>query len=195
MKKTLSYIVISIILESLLGCTLLADERKQSANMPVTFDLLIRVEFSLNYPAEVIWPHIIDTQAWLKTFPIETVAGKRGEEGEVIRISVNSGNGAVDSYYSKTVKIVPKKLLIVKYLPWRNQIASTDNLRGYDVYELREINGKTRVIFQTFQEYSSGKRSEEEFQSLMKSAGHLAEKRWYEIYIPALKNVLNRDIP
>jgi len=186
--------VLSVFVLSLIGCTPKKVGGDSTVRRLSTFDQLIRVEFILDYPVKLVWPHIVDRRAWIKTFQIETVAGVRGEEGEVIRISVMSGKEVVDEYFSKTVKVIPNKQVIMKYLPHLKHIGAIYILRGYDVYELQEINGKTHVTFQTFQEYSASQIPEEDLRSSMESAAELGKKMWFEGYIPELKKLLQKSI-
>ena len=178
----------------LTGCTPIKADGDSTVRRLSTFDQLIRVEFILDYPAKVVWPYIVDRRAWIKTFPIKTVAGLRGKEGEIIRISVMSGEKTVEEYFSKTVKVIPNKQVILKYLPQLKKAGAVYTLRGYDVYELQELNGKTHVIFQTFQEYSASQIPEEDLRSSMESAGELGKKMWLEDYIPELEKLLQKSI-
>lgn len=176
-----------------LHCPLLMADADNTVSQRVEFDLLIRIEFILDYSMKVVWPHLLDTRAWITEFPIKVIDGERGEEGEIIQIAIMSEEEVIDKYFAKRIKVIPNHQIIWKYLPHMKPASAMFTLNGYDVYELREINGKTHVSFQTFQEYSTSQISEEELSSLMETSANLGKKMWLESYIPKLKELLEKE--
>ena len=189
----MKYVTLVTIGFYVLGAALSKAEDAQISDQVATFYQLIRIEFVLDYPAKKVWPYIIDRQSWITIFPSKTVAGSPGEEGEVVRVQVVSENAIVGEYFAKTLRVIPGRQLVIKWLPPKMSPDGIDTLRGYDVYDLEEIDGKTKVIFQTFQEHTSRQWSEEDFHLIMKAGGELGHKRWREDYIPALRILLQRD--
>ena len=175
-------------------CSALKADAANAIDQPITFNLLFRIEFLLDHPPQKVWPYIIDRQSWITGFSSETVEGEPGHKGEVIKIIVPSDTIIADEYFAEVVKVIDQRQVIVKYLPSRAKTNAAYSLSGYDVYDLEVVGGKTRVTFQTFQEYRTADMNEMAFRLIMESASEVAKRRWREVYIPALTALLQQDI-
>ncbi len=160
----------------------------------VTFDQLLHIHFTLEYPIAQVWPYVIGIESWIKANPIESIAGVRGETGEIIKISVLTNDNKKHEYFAEVIQVLPRQKLVMKYLPVKSTSGVIEGLYGYDVYELEEINGITQVSFQTYQEYGTSKMSGEEFRAIMELGMEASEKRWLEEYIPTLRALLRTDL-
>jgi len=186
-RNILLYVLLLII-----GYSASTTIEKLASREAVTFDLLARIEFIVGHPVEKVWPHILNREPWIKAFPLETISGVRGQEGERFKISILTNGNFFGEVFAETVRVIPNRQFIMKYLPFESPLGVIETIQGYDAYDLEDVNGKTRVTFQTFQEYGTTQMSEASFRKHGRKTLAEVEKKWHEEYIPNLKILLQQ---
>jgi hypothetical protein len=103
-----------------------------------------RGEILLEAPIDVVWPHIVDYPSWTSYSVRELVAGRPGEEGEVIRLKKEEKGYSSPPFYARTVKIEPGRRILWK--TYREAADGDEGYFGFVDFQLSPENGKTRFV-------------------------------------------------
>lgn len=172
-----------------------------------TIDLIINVSSEMNYSANVIWPHFIghnrenwhnekDAQTKIR---YDTVKGEPGKVGEVWR-EVLVGEGGQDiqpPYSTMVVKLVPERMMVLKFIPDENfegdflGLSGVEALSGHDLITLDEIDGKTIVTINILVEIKfRTAMSDEQFDEISKKLVNDVTESIKKVYQVNLKQYL-----
>jgi len=117
----------------------------EPAEEPV--DLVVRSEVTIQQKAAAVWPRLLDFASWKSVRSLQRVAGDVDEEGYV-RLLTPCGATEAGSYFVHIVKLIPRERLVIK-------LAAKDGkaLLGFAAFELRETDGQTKVVYDTYIQY------------------------------------------
>ena len=122
------------------------------------FDLIVRSEITIERAIREVWPHFLDTGAWMSGLSFERIAGRRGEEGEV-RLVTPAGATPYDAYFITVVRATPLRQFVYKVTPRQG----TDYL-GFADFSFNEMDGKTHLVYDIYLELAVPEMSAEAFQ-------------------------------
>src|SRR5262249_2570734 len=106
------------------------------------------------------------------------------------KISILEQGKVTGECLAQRARVLPGRQLVMKYLPLAKPLGDMESLQGYDVYDVEAVGGKTRMTFQTFQQYGTTRMTQEKFREYGKEMEGDGEKQWQEKFIPALKALL-----
>lgn len=112
-----------------------------------SIDVVVRSEIVIEKPAVSVWPWLLDFRSWKAIRSLERVAGEPNEEGD-LRVVTPCGTGGSGSYLMRIIEIVPNERLVLKLLAQDGK-----SYLGYAAFDLREVNGVTRLVYDIYVEY------------------------------------------
>ena len=101
-----------------------------------TYHFVDHHQITINQPARLVWPHLVNLGSWMYEFEMAHVSGEPGKEGQVMRLYEGQ------DFMMQITKIVPNQLLTLVNLP---STFNDEYSTGIGVTTLFEINGKTVV--------------------------------------------------
>jgi len=115
------------------------------------WDYSMILEVTIDRPAKDVWPYFFGEKnaTWSKS-EYTIVAGQEGEVGYTY--SMDSPKYGV-TYFFEAIRVKPEKELVVK-ITYRELVEKMEagqdvrKLMGYDMFELKEVAGRTTVAFQ-----------------------------------------------
>lgn len=99
-------------------------------------------EILLDAPIDEVWRHVVDYPSWTKYSVRELVAGKPGEEGEVIRLKKEEKGYSSPPFYARTVMIEPGRRIVWK--TYREAADGDEGYFGFVDFRVSPEEGKTR---------------------------------------------------
>lgn len=169
---------------------------------PVThrIDYWVRLEIVLDHPAGKVWPLVLHWDRWVNDteFREYRIAGSLDTEGEIKKVIHFDDSGRLDfNFHAEVVKLVPQQRLIYKFLSPMVAYDSTTGAAieipytGYEVFELREQDGKTTLTFDLYAEEGRAVAlTKAESRRIAAAFVTATEERWYGRYFPRLKALL-----
>lgn len=158
---------------------------------PATADWLPHVEFVLDHRPEVVWPLIVHWERWITDYRVEHLSGEPDQVGERKRISLLDQSGAVSGYFSvEVVRLTPAKQLAYRILPLEQPAFGYDAVRGFEIFRLYEMHGKTLVTYQTVAQLESSRMAQAAFDVHVQQSLEAGSRAWPEKYIPELHRLL-----
>ena len=156
-------------------------------------DFLMSHEFTIDQPAEDIWPHMLNLAGWMPTHKLVTVAGTPGKVGELVK--VYGADSDVASFYLEAIKFVPCRNLILKMMPLSGDevgLIESDadmygDLLGYENFTLVKVGDSTKLLFQSTAVFRSSNRTQTDMDVWIADAAEGALDRWKTIYEPELR--------
>jgi hypothetical protein len=130
-----------------------------AANAPPdeAIDLIVRSEVTIDRPAALVWPRLLDLASWKDSIgSLEHVAGEPNAAGELRFVKPPDGNEAA-GYFVRSVKLVPGRQLVMKLFGQGGQA-----FVGFAAFNLNEASGRTTVVYDVYVEYRVPDLSEEE---------------------------------
>lgn len=112
-----------------------------------SIDLIVRSEVTIQQPAAVVWPRILDFASWKSIKSLQRVSGEADQEGD-LRLLTPCGATDAGSYFLRIVKVVPEERLVVKLITKDGKTSM-----GYGAFELHETQSRTKVIYDTYIQY------------------------------------------
>jgi hypothetical protein len=159
-----------------------------------TADWLPHVEFMVDHPPEVVWPLIVHWERWIKDYRLEHLSGERDQVGERKRISLLDQNGVVAGFFSvEVVRLTPAKQLAYRILPLEQPAFGYDAVRGYEIFRLYDLHGKTLVTYQTVAQVESSHMQQADFDVHVRQSLDSGSRAWPEKYIPELRRLLQAE--
>jgi hypothetical protein len=159
-------------------------------------DWVLRIDFTLDYPVEAVWPFVLDSGEWIPTHRNEHVSGPRNQVGEIIRIwySDETTHEEVGSFPVEVASIVENHSLIYRFLPVEQELAGTgaDTLIGFEGFNLFPLGQRTLGTMSQYAVAESTTRTQEELQASIEQTNKLLERLWRDTYLPRLNNLLAR---
>ncbi len=110
-------------------------------------ELVTYNEIVIDRSASVIWPHILDPEAWKQGAKLELVGGEQGKLGAIYRAFLPVKPGET-LFYSEDVELVPNQVRSIKiYQPAQGA------LTGYSSWRLRAEGESTRLSYHVLSEF------------------------------------------
>lgn len=157
------------------------------------FDWLPRMDFILDHAAEDVWPLIVHWEKWIRDYRSEHVSGKQDTIGEIKKISKLAEDGKVQGYFFvEVVRLIPGKRLVYRILPLEKPAFEVESIRGYEIFNLYEINEKTFVTYETVAQLETSLLDKEDFNSQWRQAERAGMDAWSQRYVPELKKLLKK---
>ena len=164
--------------------------------------LTAHLETTFDYPAEKVWPYMVDWNPWIADFVAHPVAGKPDSVGEIRRVSNFDENGRLArSFFHEVIKFDPPRQFIYQMVSplYEYDAASGDitelQIVEFDINNLREIDGKTLYTCDVVSEYRSPSiRTADEAKAAAESYATNAAKTWDEKYFPAVKKLMAEEL-
>ncbi len=154
-------------------------------------DWLPRIDFLLDHPVQKVWPYILRSDKWIKTYRFEHLSGQHNAPGEIKRLSQLGDDGDVQgAFLVETVRVIPEKRLVYRLLPLDEPFRTTEKINGYEIFNLYELDERTLVTYETVARVETTLVSQEEFGSQWLSADGNTMSSWFETYIPELQRQL-----
>ena len=100
------------------------------------YNIVSHYQVSIDAPEEVVWAQLLDLKSWMYEFELTTVAGHRGQAGEVLRLYEEQ------DFLIQLVMLIPNELLVMVNLPSTFQ---GEYSTGSGVISLYRLAGKTMV--------------------------------------------------
>lgn len=169
-----------------------------NTNKPIVeYDFLMSHEFTIDRPAKEVWSYMTKLGAWMPTHKLVTVEGSPGKEGELVKVFYPKDSD-ISLFYLKVIKLSPCKNMILKMMPLDGEecdLIESDadlfrDLLGYENFTLVELNGVTKLIFQSTAIFRSSDRTKEEMNQFINAAAVDAKKRWQTVYEPKLRELV-----
>ena len=103
-------------------------------------------EAVLDAPVKTAWPCLIDYPSWQNYTRIESISGEPGQEGEVVLLDKDDGEGEDPSspYYARTIKLEPEQRIVWKTFPYDEE---TEDYFGIVDFRVEEVDGKTHYSY------------------------------------------------
>jgi hypothetical protein len=160
-------------------------------------DWVLRIDFTLDYPVEAVWPLVVDAGEWIPTHRNEHVSGPRNAVGEIIRIwySDETSGEELGSFPVEVASFIENHSLIYKFLPAEQELVGTgtDTLIGFEGFNLFPL-GEQRTLG-TMSQYAvaeSTTRTRDELRASIAETNERLERLWRETYLPRLNKLLAR---
>lgn len=165
-----------------------------SVAKPTIIDWLPRIDFIIDHPAEDVWPLVVHWERWIEDYRSEHVSGERDAVGEIKKISKLGEDGKVTGYFfNEIVRLIPKERLVYRVLPLEEPAFGLERIRGYEMFNVYEMNGKTLVTYQTVAQLETSLMSQEELNAAFgQQANANAVRMWSETYVPKLRKLLEK---
>ncbi len=107
-------------------------------------DLITHSAVTIDRPASVIWPYIVDPSQWKQGLSMRHHSGKPGAVGEV-QAAFDPADPETIVFLAKNAELVPNQRRTIKlYLP-----GPEGTLLGFATWTLTEQDGRTRVTSET----------------------------------------------
>jgi hypothetical protein len=117
------------------------------------------VEIMIDRPVEQVWKQYIDQKSWVTSHGIETVSGKPGTLGAVMKASFKGAPGFAmplpHHHYVQFIKIVPEQQFLCKTYSEKGGSYGYESMKAFDDARVYAIGDRTRVTFDLFIEYKS----------------------------------------
>src|SRR5262249_35440406 len=111
-------------------------------------------EIIIDKPVHDVWPHLHDYLLWNPEHfgsKVETLAGRKGEKGQIVVERKPSGEGFAPPWFIETICAIPNERLVwAMYFP-EGQASGT----GFVEFTLNPIGGKTLLIARGYGAYPS----------------------------------------
>jgi hypothetical protein len=167
----------------------------------VPVDLVHHMEETFDYPAERIWPYLLNWTSFVdeNDFMAQSVTGTPDVEGEVKRVSALAHGRVESTFMLKVVKIVPNRMLVYKLISADSSFdaetgAVTETPQtGYEVMSVREEGGRSVVMLDVLAESRpAGVTTEEQARQFAADYSAFTENRWRTNYFPRLRQLLEQ---
>ena len=126
----------------------IADEDKHWRDKEY-YDVTYYTDTVIDAPIEKVWPHALNTRAWLNDLHTETVFGEVGTVGHIERVtppgSLDDDLSLRNYHYDKLTEVIPNRLFTLKVFFEKGGSYCGLNTMSFDTFMLSEDNGKTRV--------------------------------------------------
>ena len=176
--------VVAYLLGGLLCCcnASAAEEPTTAINWGDAYHVVFQFETTIDRPAEVIWPHLIDLGSWID-FDLIHVSGPRGGEGEIFRLYEGQ------DFFLKTTKIIPNKLWVGANISPRFR---GEDSTGIGLLKLTEIDDKTVVSSIMSRSYLWTEEGPNPTEATRRSEAFIESTRasWEEQFFPRLKELV-----
>lgn len=147
-------------------------------------------EMSFDAPRDLVWRHVIDYPSWQQYSRVERLAGRAGQEGELVMLVKEEKGFEFPPYYARTIKLEAPRRVIWKTYPERGQEV---DFFGIVEYQLDEIPGGTRLRYDTLYEFLVPYRDERELEEYRKQQydnfGAL-----FALILPKLRKAVEDDV-
>jgi|ERR1700722_3779927 len=132
-------------------------------------DMVSAAEVAIRRPVEVVWPCLLNQEAWMKDFAVERIAGPRDSEGEVRRLrSVDIHGRVVDGvepFCFKTLRLQPFREFAYKAYTERRE--GEYWFTGMELLYLQDHKQSTSVTFEVYLEFQSDRMGERELREFV----------------------------
>lgn len=160
MKKVNRYSV-CILMQFVLWNHVIAEDLTAAKMEPSPkFELVMREEIMVDALPQAVWPYMLNRKSWM-SFDLETLSGKRGEEGELILVSQQDNEKVPAQYLLKTVKVVQQQQVVSKVFP-----VEGDDFIGFSDFSLVRVNGGSKLILSFYMEIKMAKKSADPLEDL-----------------------------
>lgn len=140
-------------------------------------------------PAEA-WPHILNYTSW-QSYPIcEPISGRRGEEGEVVRLRKDETGFAFPPYYARTVRLEPGRRVIWKTFPERAD--SGLDFFGFVEFSVTEAPGGTRFQYRFLYEFLLPPQEESQIEAFRQQQYANTEAMFASV-LPKLRRLVEKE--
>ncbi|MEZ4588218.1 MAG: hypothetical protein R2909_17710 [Gemmatimonadales bacterium] len=125
--------------------------RPVAAQPRAAIDLVTHSEISIDRPAALIWPRILDPSAWKQGASLRHHAGPVGAVGEIFAAVEPADPGKV-AFYVENVELEPRRRRTIKLIAPAGATGSGGSLIGYASWTLTESGGRTVVRYDVYSE-------------------------------------------
>lgn len=122
-------------------------------NMRAPVYVLLDGDMLLNAPVATTWPHVIDYLSWQNYSIARHLAGKPGQEGELVLLKKEESGSSTTPYYARTVKIDPQRRIVWKIFREPGAEAGGATF-GIVEFRVEQVEGKTRFSYDLLYEYT-----------------------------------------
>lgn len=126
-------------------------------------DMVSQARTLIDRPIDEVWPHLLNMEAWMKDFAIQSVEGEKNRVGELRKVLPRAEPGAmgveeIHAFYFRTLKVTPCAELAYKaYTPHRGEEYS---FTGVEVLRLQAVHSATVVMLDVYLEFQSERLAE-----------------------------------
>jgi len=145
-------------------------------------DIASSAKITIDHPTEIVWPHLMNQELWMKDFVVERISGERNKEGEVKKISaINTNPDGVpvsefQPFYFKTLLLVPLRRFV--YKAYTEHRTGDYGFTGVEILTLGDFGSSSVVTFEAYIEMQSGKMTTSELVKLIAMAKESGAALW-----------------
>jgi hypothetical protein len=154
-------------------------------------DWLPHFDFVLDSAPADVWPLVVHWERWIKDYRVEHISGQQDAVGERKQITLLDQSGKASGHFSvEVVRFLPGKQLAYRILPLEEPAFGYDAVRGYEIFRLYDLRGKTLVTYQTVAQLESSRMQQADFDVHVQQSLEAGSRAWPEKYIPELRRLL-----
>jgi hypothetical protein len=153
-------------------------------------DWLPRHDFVLAYPAEVVWPYLLNWDSWITSYRMDHLDGPIDQAGEIKLITAFDEAGSpIESFRIEIARAQPNRRLVYRLLELESPLGTIDRIDGYQVFNLIADGARSLVTFETVARVCSTHPADQ-LAAQIEEMYPAGERAWSQSYIPKLRELL-----
>lgn len=154
-------------------------------------DWLPHAQCVLDQPPQIVWPHVLRWDEWIRDYRLEHLTGQKDAVGERKRVSLLDEAGNVSgSFHVQVAALVPNTRLAYRILPFEKPAFGFERVQGYELFNLYDLGAKTLLMYQTIASVETSLMPQEQFATHVSNALQAGGGAWNEKYWPELRRRL-----